>query len=83
MATLQFGRWDSNSYMLRQDELQMVVDILNTINSQISGGTLVVPDCYKPQTNKLKEIDWTITDGPPITRSGEVIFSNHLSLIFI
>jgi len=60
--------------MVRQDELNLVVDILNSINVGITGRALVVPDTYRAHALALqKDIEWTTSDNPPTSRSG-VIF---------
>jgi len=79
LQDLEFGRWDKSSYMIHQDELGLIVDLLNSINSGIAGGTLVVPDSYRSHAFALQEIEWTISDNPPTSRSGvkKFLFNNN------
>jgi len=80
---LRFGRWDDSGYMIRQDELGLIVDLLNSISSGIGGGTLVVPDTYRSHAIALQSIEWTISDNPPTSRSGVKHFLNHSVITFL
>lgn len=80
MFKLDYSQWDADDYMLRQDEILGIVNTLNSINTGISGSTLVIPDTYSHFAKQLTTLDWTQTDNFPVAPSGEV--SNLTCILF-
>lgn len=72
MLDLDYSHWDAQEYMLRQDEISGIVEVLNSINTGISGATLVVPDTYSFFSTQLSMLDWAKTDDLPVATSGKV-----------
>ncbi|CAA7263862.1 unnamed protein product [Cyclocybe aegerita] len=72
LSDLDFSRWNNSTYMLRQDEISLFVDLLNSINTGILGSTLVIPDTYAFPAQQLAKLDWTLTDSIPVGLSGDV-----------
>ena len=81
MFELDFSRWQAANYTLQQDEIITIVELLNSINTAISGSTLVVPDSHVHASKQLAELDWTRTDDIPVALSGEVSLSAYIFLI--
>lgn len=81
MMELDFSRWNLKNYMLRQDEISGIVEILNSINTGISGSTLIIPDTYSFFASRLTELDWTRSDNFPVAPSGQVSYSNLYILL--
>lgn len=73
MTDLNFDRWDSLEYEMRQDEIQDAVDILNFISKGLSAGVLVVPDSYHFHSEKMESLDWVRSDDPPKDLTGQVV----------
>ncbi|KAF8055809.1 hypothetical protein FPV67DRAFT_1434064 [Lyophyllum atratum] len=71
MLDIDLKRWDRD-HLMRQDEVVGLVDLLNAINSTIGGATLVFPDAYRAEAEKLRTLDWAPHDGPPTDASGQV-----------
>ena len=76
MLNLNFD-WSSETYMLRQDEIQGITEVLNAINTGIGGSSLVIPDTYAYFSDRLTQVNWTCDDNFPVGPSGEV---SHLRL---
>ena len=61
--------------MMRQDEIETIVHILNALSIEISGGTLVIPNHYQSAKSILQSLDWTKNDMPPKALDRSVISS--------
>ncbi|PPQ91603.1 hypothetical protein CVT25_012957 [Psilocybe cyanescens] len=65
MLQLDYSHWDVENYMLHQDEIMGIVEVLNSINTGRSGSTLVVPDTYSHFSKQFATVDWIQTDDLP------------------
>ncbi|KAJ7081987.1 hypothetical protein C8R43DRAFT_1142874 [Mycena crocata] len=73
---IEFKRWRSRSYRLRQDEVLEVVELLNALCLAVNNGCLVYGPSYATDAAQLRKIVWTSSDDEPILPSGQRAFAD-------
>ena len=72
MRDIDLSRWDSNNYLMRQDELEDSVEILNAISHTLHLPAVVLPSHYHNAAPKLRDVVWAASDEALIDSSGKV-----------
>lgn len=69
---IDFKRWQSQAYQLREDEVLEIVEIMNAFCLATNNGILVYGPSYARDADLLRNVVWESSDNEPILAGGGV-----------
>ncbi|KAJ7109223.1 hypothetical protein C8R44DRAFT_986254 [Mycena epipterygia] len=71
---IDFKRWNSKAYQLREDEVLEIVEIMNAFCLATNNGILVYGPSYARDADLLRNVVWESSDNEPILAGGGAAF---------